>query len=87
MVSVVAKQKIFSQLYVLWDIQGWTCTSQFHFPTSSELWDTRAVDPILPLVSDVGPKPLVSEGLILPVFNLSNVVLLVLQMSVRSTTR
>ena len=42
MVTMMTKQKIFDQLYLLWDIQGWTYTSQkFHVPKSRELGDNR----------------------------------------------
>ena len=62
MVTMVTKQKIFNQLYLLWDIQGWTYTSQkFDVPTSRESWDSRGGQPDPPLVSDVVPKPLVYE--------------------------
>ena len=67
---MVTKQKIFDQLYLLWDVQGWTYTSQkFHVPRSREIWDNKGVVPPSsltppPLVSDVIPNSLVSEGLI-----------------------
>ena len=39
MVAMVTKQKIFDQLYLLSDIQGWTYTSQkFHVPRSRYPW-------------------------------------------------
>ena len=66
MVTMVTKQKIFDQLYLWWDIQGWTYTSQkFHGPRSREYEITggRPNPPPPPLVSDVVPKPLVSKGL------------------------
>ena len=63
MVTMVTKQKIFDQLYIFWEIQWWTFTSQkFHVPRSRKLWNNRgSADP--PPVSDVIQKPLVSEGL------------------------
>ena len=40
MVTMVTKQKIFDQLYLLWYIQGRTYTSQkFQVPRSRELWN------------------------------------------------
>ena len=40
--TTVTKQKIFDHFYLLWDIQGWACTSQkFHVLRSRELWDNR----------------------------------------------
>ena len=67
MVTMVTKQKIFDQLYLLWDIQGWIYILQnFTFPGqgSYEITGGSALPPPPPpLVSDVVPKPLVSEGL------------------------
>ena len=48
-VTMVTKQKIFEQLYLLWDLQGWNYTSQdFQGPTSRELWDNKEGRPDLP---------------------------------------
>ena len=49
MATMVTKQKIFDQLYLFWDIQGWTYTSQkFHVPRSKELrnnWEVGLTPP------------------------------------------
>ena len=59
LVTIVTKRKIFDQLYLFWDIQGWTYTSQkFHVPRSRELWDNRGGRPDPPPWYPCGSKTL-----------------------------